>query len=162
MTKNDLEDFERRISLIFHGTIALTLLPFVFLYLEFTHDGLVALYEGYFFVEAGVLAGVGILMLVAFRQYRRHLGEMEVSESLDKKFEQLFQVYLGFYLRMFLAGLVLVFTYWLTAAAGMVIGYVVLLFLLSLHRPTRDRFSRDLPVTGAERDFILQKNKKDE
>lgn len=161
MTKNDLEDFERRVSLIFHGSIALTLLPFVFLYLEFTHDGLQAVYEDYYLVEGGVLIAIGLIMITAFRSYRRHLGEMTVSMELDKKFEQLFRIYMGFYLRMFLAGLALVFSYWLTAAGGMVIGYVILLFLLSLHRPTRQRFARDLPVNKGERDFILQKNQKD-
>lgn len=160
MTKSDLEDFERRVSLIFHGAIALTLLPFVFLYLEFTHEGLEPVYDGYIWLEAGVLVVAGLLILTGFRKYRKHLGEIEVSQPLERKFEHLFRIYLGFYLRLFLGGLILVFSYWLTAATGMVVGYVVLLFLLSLHRPTRDRFTRDLPLSGSERDFILQKDQK--
>lgn len=162
MTKNDLEEFDRRISLIFHGAIGLTLLPFVFLYLEFTHDGMKALYSGYTFLESAILAGVAVIMFVAFRSYRRNLSEIDIDTSLDSKFKQVFGIYFGFYLRLFIAGLVLVFTYWLTAASSMVIGYVVMLFLLSLHRPTRERFSRDLPLTKGEREFILQKGEKRE
>jgi hypothetical protein len=162
MTKNDLEDFDRRISLIFHGAIGLNLLPFVFLYLEFTHDSLKPLYSGYTFLESAILASVAIIIYIAFRNYRRNLSEIDIDTSLDSKFKQVFVIYLGFYIRLFIAGLILVFTYWLTSASTMMVGYVVLLFLLSLHRPTRERFSRDLPLTKGEREFILQKGEKRE
>ncbi len=162
MTKNELEDFERRISLIFHGSIALTLLPFVLLYLEFTHDNLQPFYTGYWFLDPVMLLAAAIIVFVGFRNYRSHLTEIPPGASLDRKFEHLFRIYLGFYLRIFLASTLLVFAYWLTGALGVVIGYVVILFLLSLHRPTRMRFVRDMPVTGAEKDFILQKNGGDE
>ncbi len=162
MTKNELEDFERRVSLIFHGSIALTLLPFVFLYLEFTHDGLQPKYEDAMLPAPAVVTSVAIIVFVAFRKYRNHLTEIDPSTRLKNKFEHVFRIYSGFYLRIFLASLLLVVVYWVTASTGSVVTYVIILFLLSLHRPTRDRFARDLPVTGAERDFILQKNQQDE
>ena len=162
MTKNELEDFERRISLIFHGAIGLTLLPFVLLYLEFNHDGLKPLYAGYWWLETIVLTAAAMIVFVGFRNYRSHLAEIERNITLERRFEHLFRIYLGFYLRIFLASLLLVFTYWLTGGMSMVIGYVVILFLLSLHRPTRQRFVRDMPVSGAEEDFILQKTPKED
>lgn len=158
MTKNELEDFERRISLIFHGSIALTLLPFVFLYLEFTHDDLLPKFSDEWLPAPALVTAVGIIVFVAFRHYRRHLTEIDPSFKLKNKFEHLFRIYTGFYLRIFIASLLLVVAYWVTASTGAVVAYVIILFLLSLHRPTRDRFARDLPVNGAERDFILQKN----
>jgi hypothetical protein len=160
MIKNELEDFDRRISLVFHGAIGLTLLPFVFLYLEFTHDELVAVYPGFSYLEATILVAVSLITYVAFRNYRRNLSEMDIDQNLKTKFERAFSIYVGFYLRLFIAAFILVFTYWLTGAGIMVVGYVILLFLLSLHRPTRERYSRDLPLTKGERDFILQKGEK--
>jgi divalent metal cation (Fe/Co/Zn/Cd) transporter len=156
------EDFHNKLGIVFHASLGLPLLPFVLLYLEIKNNGYIGFMpSGIITLSISYLVPLisGLLVLYGYRTARSVGTEARQELSLKDK---LLHYYVGarkFYLLVGLACIILAVTLWLTASGVLIVSYVIVLFVMSLNRPTSKRYIKGLQLMGEEKDIIL--NKKD-
>ncbi|QSE97191.1 hypothetical protein [Fulvivirga lutea] len=152
------EEFHTKLGLFFSTTIALPLLPFVWLYLEIKHSE----FSGW--LEAGMLTHVmGYLVpvisgLLVIKGHQIFKSKKNIATSENKLIDKLGVYYNGittYYLFVSLAALLLAGGLYLSAKGILIVSYVILLFLMSFFRPTPKRYCKDLSLEGEEKDIIL-------
>lgn len=141
----------------FHGIIALPLLAFSILYLEFDKGELQPVFEQKpYYVEVAVMfLATVVFILYLFRRLKLRLKTIEgrLVDKLDRYFLLLRQ----FYLMMTLPGAVSVVLMFLTGELGFSLVYILELFLLSIKRPSIHNIARDLRLSGEEKEIVLRK-----
>ena len=141
----------------FHGIIALPLLAFSFLYLEFDRGGLQPVFQsGPCYVEVGLMfAATLAFVLYLFRGLSSNLAELE--GDLVSKLDQYFLIVRRFYVMMTLPGALAVVFMYLTGELGFSLVYLLELFLLSIKRPSVHNIVKDLRLVDEEKEIVLKK-----
>jgi hypothetical protein len=152
------EDFLEKTGLVFHTALAIPLLPFVILFLEIKNRA----YQGQ--IELGFLAlmisyGVplisGLLVAWGFQIMKNESIRAREKQDLKGKLEA---IYLGaskFYWLVGIACFLLSVALWFTAYGVLIVAYVIILFFMSLNRPTPKRFVKALVLEGKEKEIML-------
>ena len=159
MSKNTPEVYHQRISTAFHTMIALPLAAFVYLFLEKKHNELQPL-----LIDAYAVNGINISLtllaaIVTYLAYRnfRHGVQSIAVDSLKEKLTRYGKISIQAYLYVGLAFVILVVGLIQTTSVLFIVFYVVLLFLLSLQRPTPAKYIRDLALEGEEKTIVRDK-----
>ncbi len=159
-SQDSAEAFHQRISLLFHLMIALPLAVFIYLFLEMKHHSLAPVIATIWLqqvINFGIVLISILTVTYVYTRFRRELAGIRGLSGLRTKLGE----YLSLCLRMYLilgvlAGL-LVLGLFLTTSPVLIVAYVILLFLLSLHRPTPRKYVSDLNLEGEEKEAILKK-----
>lgn len=152
------KDFHHQIYQIYHGIIALTLVPFALLFLEWDTSSIAE-------VQLGNLIFILSILLVCFVAYAswyvwrgtkvkyRMDDEMELADKL-REFKR---VNVKKYLILGVAGISIAGAMWLVPSFIFVIAYFSILIQYSFLRPSEDKFVRDMRLTKADRQKLHEK-----
>ncbi|MEO0552494.1 MAG: hypothetical protein AAF149_04815 [Bacteroidota bacterium] len=160
MSKNTPEIYHQRMSTAFHTMIALPLALFVYLFLEKKHNNLAPIIEDsivVYLVDYGfTLVALGFTYM-AYSKFRKRLNAINRDDPLKQRFEIYSRLTTNAYLFIGVAFALLVLGLFLTTSAIFIVNYVILLFLLSLQRPTPDKYIKDLQLQGVEKKIVKDK-----
>ena len=160
MTFNKPENFHNKLSFVFHGVLAAPLAWFVYLFLEIKHRQLKPLIHDELVIRiitivVPVIAAV--VLYLAYRYYKSQLAPISKLHSLHDKLVAYYKLNLRLYIVTGIVSLLLVLSLYLTTAAVFTLGYVFLLFFMSLNRPDQRKYVRDLRLSKQEAEVILKK-----
>ena len=154
------EAFHQQVSLWFHVAIALPLAGFVYIFLEMKHNSLSPVITYCWLVHVInfgiVLISIAIIAYV-YSTYKRQLESIRNSTGLQTKLKSYLTLSVRSYVALGALAALIVGGLFLTTSAVLIVAYVSLLFLLSLHRPTPRKYVADLGLEGAEKESILKK-----
>ncbi|MDX1628622.1 MAG: hypothetical protein R3345_07975 [Fulvivirga sp.] len=159
------ESFHNKLSFIFHGMLALPLAAFVYLFLEIKDRDLTPAMDNEVFIPyvIGILLFISTAMVVyGYYRFRRHLREARNKEGLKTKLETYYGNAVIFYAFVEFASVLLVVGLYLTTSSFFIVGFMFLLLMLSLNRPTPQKYISDLHLADGEKDIILHKKSFDE
>ena len=164
MSKEDFStpaEFHNRLSTYFNAAVALPLLPFIWLFLEIKNDEYEGLVRDPLLVQIigyATTALAGVLVLLGYNRMKR------ITLNNEGTLLARLKVYLAakkqLYAAVAIAAALMALGLWLSAAAVIIIGYVLLLFYLTFQMPTPKRYVKELALEGEEKDIVL--NKKDQ
>ncbi len=142
----------------FHGIIAVPLLAFSFLYLEFDQGNLEPLVGGRsYYWESGVM----FLISAAYIYYMFKKVKISISGIGTGKLEERLATYsktlIRFYMMVTLPGAIAVILMYITGEMSFSLIYILELFLLSIRRPSITSIVRDLKLTGEEKEIVLKR-----
>ncbi|GAA0890990.1 hypothetical protein GCM10009122_06690 [Fulvivirga kasyanovii] len=154
------ENFHNKLGFVFHAMLALPLAAFVYLFLELRHrelqpaldDNAVIFILTYLLPVLGASAVIG-----GYFKFKKDLKGVNQQESLRDKLEAYYAASLKLYGFIELGSLIFVGGLYLTTSAAFILFYVLLLFFMSLNRPTPQKYVNDLRLTEKEREVILYK-----
>ncbi len=159
---NSPQEFHSKLGLVFNATMALPLLPFVFLFLEIKNNA----YTG--FIEPGlpmlaISYGIpilsGLLVVKGFKLVESTRRCAAENEDLKEKLSVYYPGLSKLYILVGAACGIMSIGLWLTSSGVIIVAYVILLFTMSFYRPTPRRYVKDLHLKDDQKDIIL--NKKD-
>ena len=154
------EEFHQKLGLIFHALLAIPLALFIYLFLELRHNNplpilnnkLLLVFATYSLPILGVLLG-----WIGYRRWRRNLSQINREDNLPVMLSNYGKSMTNFYYYTAASSAIWVLGLYLTTSYLFIAGYVVLLFFMSLQRPTPKKYVEDLNLTGENRNIILQK-----
>lgn len=158
------EAFHQKMSFVFHAMIALPLAFFVYLFLEIRNNGLEPIIKEVpsaqvLTIILPVLAMVEVV--VGNIIFKKRIALLEMEELLKNKLSNYFQYSVVFYGFILSACVLLVLGLYLTTSAVFIITYVVVLFWMSLNRPTPQKYITDLRLKKEYRDIMLRRKEFD-
>ena len=159
----NFDEYQSKLGLVFHGTLAIPLLPFAILFLEIKNRG----YHG--IIEPGLLANAinyaipflsGLLVAQGFSILKRKVRQVEEMNTLKEKLMLYYSAAVPLYIYVSVACLFLAIALWVTTAGIVIVAFVIILFVMSLNRPTTARYVKILKLDKEEKDIIM--NHKDQ
>ncbi|MGI9543450.1 MAG: hypothetical protein ACR2MX_09335 [Cyclobacteriaceae bacterium] len=158
MTYTNRQTYLDRINLVYYALISVPLLLFAIVYLNYYRDKLLIPMDRtiawwYIVIAIGcvVLAGIG------YHQYRKKLKRLFGEQSLRDKLDQWHQALSGNFWLMGSLSSVAVVAFYTSKSQVFVACYALLLFLVSLLRPTQQRLIRELKLKS-EHLKVIEKN----
>lgn len=154
------ESFHNKLGFVFHAMLALPLAVFVYLFLELRHRELQPALDNNatIFILTYLLPVLGAgVMIGGYLMFKKNLKDVNDKDSLRDKLDAYYSLSLKLYVFIGLASLIFVGGLYLTTSAVFILFYVLLLFFMSLNRPTPQKYVNDLRLTEAEREVILHK-----
>ena len=146
-------DYHHKLNLIFHAIVAITMLPFVWLFLEIDSKG-----------RDGVITDVSVVVLfalvclsltgTAYIYKKKQLEEVGKKSGLRIKLDSYLRVLIANYALLEGGALFATLAFYLTASYVFVVVYLFILFVFSLSRPNLDRTCRELFLNKEERDLL--------
>lgn len=160
MPKESPESYHQKLSLYFHGMIALPLAFFVYLFLEMRHNELNPVLQHSLWskvVNFSFTLIAAAIVIFTYQQFKKGVFRAREQTDLLQKMTAYLDANVRAYLLAGLTFTILVTGLWLTTSAIFIVDYVLLLFLLSLHRPTPVKYVKDLSLSGKSKEIILNK-----
>jgi len=153
-----MTNYLQKFNNYFHGIIALPLLAFSILYLEFDSGSLHPPFGGRtYYLESGILFFISVFYVVyMFRKASTWISEIEDSD-LQTRLNSYSRILIRFYLLVTLPGVIAVVLMYLTGELGFSLVYLLELFLLSIKRPSTLVIIKDLHLKGREKEIVLRK-----
>ncbi len=154
------EEFHNKLSLIFNTSIALPLLPFVWLFLEIKNREFKGVIDGGILttlISYGIPLISGLIVLRGFKLVEIQRKKATQLEGLSDKLSLYYEGLSKWYMLVGVASALMAFGLWLTTSGVIIIAYVILLFTMSLYRPTPRRYIKDLGLTSEHKDIVLNK-----
>ncbi|SNT15352.1 hypothetical protein SAMN05421640_2543 [Ekhidna lutea] len=153
------KDYHHQLYQIYHGIIALTLVPFALLFLEWDSGGKMSQHStllGYVFMPI-------ILSLTAFAIWYAYKGpnvRYQLSEemTLNEKLKEFKKKNLYKYFILAIAGILSALAMWIVPSFIYVIIYFAVLVQYSFLRPSEDKIVRDMRLSKEDRK-VLHQNK---
>lgn len=147
----DWKDYHHQMYQIYHGIIAITLIPFALLFLEWDSGNTEDTFEGIVFILfAQLIWVVGYLSWYAWKgkgvQYVLN-DEMTLSQKMQE-FKKRNLIKYGVLAG---GGILAAGAMWIAPSFIFVIGYFGVLVQYSFLRPSEDKFVRDMRLTKEER-----------
>ncbi len=149
-------DYHHRLNLIFHAIVAITMLPFVWLFLEIDANGREGLLTDIVVILLFLLVCLS-LTLTAFIYKKKHLKEAAGNSTLRSKLEAYLRVQIVNYALLEGSALFATLAFFLTASYLFVVAYILVLFVFSMNRPNLDRVSRELFLSKKERELLIDR-----
>lgn len=151
--KINWKDYHHQIYQIYHGMIALTLVPFALLFLEWD-SGMAQKeidYSGFkFIIILQLIWPIGFACWYVWKGEKMQYATVEEA-SLDEKLREFKKINLYKYLMLALAGCLAAFAMWLQPSFIFVITYLAVLIQYSFLRPSEDKIVRDMQLTKDDR-----------
>ncbi len=160
MNKESPETHHQKLSLYFHGMIAVPLAFFVYLFLEMRHNELIPIIQDLVLVKVlnySITIVAAAVVIYVYQHFKKGVFAARELKGLRNKMKYYVRVSLRVYMYIGAIFATLVLGLRLTTSAIFIVDYVLLLFLLSLHRPTPTKYVRDLMLKGQEKDIIVFK-----
>lgn len=154
------EEFHNKLAFIFHALLALPLAAFIYLFLEIKNNNLSpAIEEGSnaTFLISILFVGAVLVAALGYYQYKQKKKKAAQENTLPKKLSAYLNYSIVFYAFVEGASILMVLGLYLTTSSVFIVGYMFILLLLSLNRPTPQKYVSDLGLKGNERDIILHK-----
>ncbi len=149
-------DYHQRLNLIFHGIVAMTMLPFVWLYLEIDSGN-----RGGVIDDSVVLVLFLIICLslaaTAYIYRSKQLIEALSKLTLRSKLESYMRLQIVSYALLEGSALFATIAFYLTANYLFVVVYIAVLFVFSLFRPQLDRTCRELKLNSEQRSILADR-----
>lgn len=154
----NFEEYQSKLGLVFHGTLAVPLLPFAILFLEVKNRG----YQG--MIEPGMAANIinyavamvsGLLVAQGFNVLKRKIYRVEELNTLKAKLQLYYSAAVPLYILVGVACLFLAVALWITTGGVVIVAFVIVLFVMSLNRPTPARYVKILKLNKEEKDIII-------
>jgi hypothetical protein len=146
------KDYHHQIYQIYHGTIALTLVPFALFFLEWDSGKVKDEYQGSGF---NVVSMVFLFAWVWSMWYaaKGKLLTYQISDQaeLTEKLSEFKRKNVYQYLILLIAGLISAGAMWLQPSFIFVVAYLGVLVRYSFIRPSEDKIVRDMRLTKEER-----------
>jgi len=155
------KDYHHRLNLIFHAIVAVTMLPFVWLFLEIDTDRRTGM------LIDPVLIGLFIavcasLATTSFIYKKRQLTEAVHQPSLRQKLVAYQRILVVYYMLLEGAAIFATLAFYLTANYLFVVVYIFILFVFSLGRPHLERTCRELYLSKSEREILVDRKEIEE
>ncbi|MFY0690248.1 MAG: hypothetical protein JXQ90_23945 [Cyclobacteriaceae bacterium] len=149
--------FYQRINLVFNALIAISLLPFAYLYLEMQSaanrqpmiDSSYALA-----IQIVGLVVVIVLLFIAHSRSKRDFDSLNMDQDLSGKLQQYYQTQLVRYVLMELSAVLSFAIVFLLRDFLFIAVYVIILFWFSFVRPTYENVCKSLRLSKDERERI--------
>ena len=158
------EEYYNRIYLIFNGLIALTLVPFVLLFLEIEKYGsdnpLVSGSLSYILIAIISATYIAIFYL-GTSTYKKELTFISRDISLRQKLDAYYSVSLRKYIRLSGCCALTVIGLLLTKHFLFIIAYVFALGALSIGRPVLKNIINEIPLTKEQANILSDKKRID-
>lgn len=150
---NNWEKFYQKLNMIFHGIIAITLIPFGWIFLETQGefaDG--PLVEG---MNATILKTLLVIVSAGILGYSRIfrkivLHRMRKINSIEDKLRSYLRIKIKHFALIESAAVVALLGLYLTKDHLFSFVYVLVLFMFSLERPSFDRVAREINVPESD------------
>ncbi|MEQ9230789.1 MAG: hypothetical protein RIF46_08890 [Cyclobacteriaceae bacterium] len=149
-------EFHQRLNLIFHAIVAITMLPFVWLYLEIDSGNRSGLISDSVVTVLFVIISLS-LASTAYLYRKKQLSETLTRPSLRSKLEAYMKLQIVSYALLEGSALFSTIAFYLTANYLFVVIYVAVLFVFSLFRPQLDRTCRELKLNNEERNLLAER-----
>ncbi|WP_420317980.1 hypothetical protein [Ekhidna sp.] len=150
------KDYHHQIYQVYHGLIAVTLVPFALLFLQWNSeiDNVQANPKSWIFIiTLQLLWVIGYLSWYVWKgskvQYDSEEG-MDVQEKL-KEFRK---KNVSKYLLLTIIGMIASFAMWIQPSFIFVIAYLSTLIQFSFLRPSEDKIVRDMRLTKSDREWL--------
>lgn len=154
------EDFHNKLAFIFHALLALPLAAFIYLFLEIKNNEFQPQLEGgkdaNVLIAALFVAGV-LDAAFGYYLYKQKKKKAADEATLQEKLAVYFKDSIIFYAFIESASIIMILGLYLTTSSVFIVGYMFILLLLSLNRPTPQKYVGDLKLKKNERDIILHK-----
>ena len=153
-----MTNYYQKFNNYFHGIIAVPLLAFSILYLEFDQGNLQPVFGGReYYLESGILflLSAGYIGYM-FKKLRISISNIE-SGSLESRLAIYSKISIRFYAMVTLPGAIAVLLMYLTGELSFSLIYILELFLLSIRRPSLTSIVRDLKLSGREKDIVIKR-----
>lgn len=152
------KDYHHQIYQIYHGMIALTLVPFALLFIEWDSG---SAQEGISYGSPIFILTVFLLGPIGFACWYVWKGERmqyEISDNmvLEEKLKEFKKINFRKYLLLALAGCLAALAMWLQPSFIFVIAYLGVLVQYSFLRPSEDKIVRDMRLTKEDRKRMHQ------
>ncbi|WP_462247946.1 hypothetical protein [Ekhidna sp.] len=153
---NEWKDFHHMMYQIYHGIIALTLVPFALLFLEW--DSSANKVEGFSSSPSFIILAQ-LIWIIAYASWYVWKGEkvmyrIDDNSSISEKMREFKKRSLLKYGILAVAGLLAAGAMWIKPSFVFVISYFAILIQYSFLRPSEDKFVRELRVTKEEREMM--------
>lgn len=156
------EQYYNRLHLYFNGLIAVTLFPFAMVYLELDRGTAEARVLGEtvsMILSFAVPVLAGVLMIYAFKAYRKSIAGAPELLTLRAKLDLYYQSALQKYLVLGAAALITIICFYGTQASIFIVVYVFVLIAFSLGRPTIKMIGEDCKLSKEEMKILQDKLK---
>ena len=150
-------DYQQRLNFIFHAIVAVTMLPFVWLYLEIDTDRREGVFDDPVILILFLLICIS-LSLTSFLYKKKQLETIPNSNSMRDKLINYQRIMIVAYALIEGAALFATIAFYLTANYVFVLVYISTLFAFSLGRPSLDRISRDLKLSKENREVLINRD----
>ncbi len=150
-------DFHHRINLVYHGIIAVSLIPFALVFLDIdSEEGSISQLEGdnEIIVIVILLAAIFTVCLRVWRGISEKLAIIDSSWEIKKRLIVYFNFQIKRYLQLEVGAIIGLVGLWLTANYVFVVAYLLVLVQFSLLRPSQDKVIRDLKLDKGERERL--------
>lgn len=155
------EEYYNKIYIVFNGLIAITLVPFVLVFLDIEKNGASnAPIQG----QAPVFLSAGLAVLYCFflyasvSRYKKGLLSIRKISTLREKLNNYYSVSLKKYLGLTFCCLLCVIGLFLTRYFLFSIGYVLALIVLSIGRPVLNSIMDKIPLSDTEIEILKNKD----
>ncbi len=152
------KDFHHQIYQIYHGVIALTLVPFALLFLEWDTSRVeeIPMNSPLFILTAQLIWVAGYASWYVWKGAKVRY-QVNDEMSLIHKLKEFKKVNLKKYLILGAAGLTMAGAMWIVPSFIFVIAYFCILIQYSFLRPSEDKFVRDMRLTKSDRQKLHEK-----
>lgn len=153
------EEYYNKIYLQFNFFIAISLVPFGYLLLQKQAGLLMPMVDDEFqlmVVSALLLAAAAVIFQV-IKSFKEYLAGQEDSQSLREKLDVYKTHSVKKFISFFLASMICVCGFYLTAHSIFIVGYIVSTVLLSIKRPTLNTIIEDLKLSKEEQQILIDK-----
>jgi len=153
------EEFFFKLNRLFHGYLAMSLLPFGIIYIA-KKEGFAIDYPSdivQWTVHAVIAAVVVYLSFNASMVYKRGYQDFSKEWRIDEKLDFFYRISFRKYSYLCVGTILTVIGYLLDDSYLFVIIYVGLLFIMSLGRPTERNIERELGLSNEEKEMFRNK-----
>ncbi|MEQ9290604.1 MAG: hypothetical protein RIG77_26980 [Cyclobacteriaceae bacterium] len=155
------EEYYNRIYIVFNGLIAITLVPFVIVFLDIEKNGASnAPLQGQLtiFLSIGLSLLYCLLLYISVSRYKKGLSGIQKISPLREKLNHYYSVSLKKYLGLTFCCLLCVVGLFLTRYFLFSIGYVLALVVLSIGRPVLNSIMDRIPLSDTEIEILKNKD----
>ena len=149
--------FYQRLNMTFHGVVAVSLIPFAWVFLEMQKEypeGPLVDGQSAFLLKTGLFLAALAIWFLAYKAHRTLPEKISVHESIPQKLKTYLQLKLGFYGLLESSGILALVGLYVLEDHLFTAVYLVVLFAFSLSRPTYDKVVQELRLNKDEEEKL--------
>jgi len=154
----DVAEIYNKLNLLFHAILALPLLAFVWMYLEYNSGSMQPFLEDQSTADmlgfALPLMTVGVIV-GAFILFNAGLRSIDPAKGLFNQVQGYFQKAIILYAMLELGLILNLVGYYLDQRNIYMAMYMIVLVFFSIYKPTLNRLAKHLNINGKDKDFLI-------